>query len=84
MNIDLDLLKANTKLPIPLLDENGKQIGVITSLSEEEGLLKGQAVMHPGVDQIEMTVAVEGDFKTPDEAAVDQSKRKAIRSKKSR
>ena len=64
MNINLEEVINNTKLPIPLIDKNGKQIGeIVKPLSIVGGVLKGQAIMYPKVEQIEINLDVEKNFK---------------------
>ena len=68
MNINLEEVIGNTKLPIPLRDKNGKQIGEIAMpLSIVGGVLKGRAIMYPEVEQIEINLAVEGNFESKNE-----------------
>lgn len=70
MSINFEKIKANTNLPIPLRDKDGNQIGEVTSLIDKGGRLNALAVMYPGTEQIEITVAVQADFETPEEAEV--------------
>ena len=62
MNINLEEVMANTKLPIPVLDAYGEKMSEITSLKIEDGHIYVKTVTMPIVQLDEITIAVGGNF----------------------